>query len=110
MLKCHRMLILIWEQISQFGRLQIVKFQVNLRNLKVGNRVFFNDHCSIHITEEITVGHDTMFRGWSTNFDSNHQFNNYHVFKTAIGSAPVHIGQDCWIGANTVILEGSYYW
>ena len=39
-------------------------------------------------------------------FDSNHQFNNYHVFKTAMSGAPIHIGRDCWIGANTVILRG----
>ena len=39
-------------------------------------------------------------------FDSNHQFNNYHVFKTAMSGAPVRIGRDCWIGANTVILRG----
>ena len=78
----------------------------NGASLKVGNRVFFNDHCSIRCTEEITIGHDTMFGDGVRIFDSNHQFNNYHVFKTAMSGAPVRIGRDCWIGANTVILRG----
>nr|WP_322741351.1 hypothetical protein [Streptococcus mitis] len=63
-------------------------------NLKVGNRVFFNDHCSIRCTEEIIIGHDTMFGDGVRIFDSNHQFNNYHVFKTAMSGAPIHIGRD----------------
>ena len=78
----------------------------NGANLKVGNRVFFNDHCSIRCTKEITIGHDTMFGDGVRIFDSNHQFNNYHVFKTVMSGAPIHIGRDCWIGANTVILRG----
>lgn len=78
----------------------------NSANLKMGNRVFFNDHCSIRCTKEITIGHDTMFGDGVRIFDSNHQFNNYHVFKTVMSGAPIHIGRDCWIGANTVILRG----
>ena len=74
--------------------------------LSIEEGVFFNDHCSIRCTEKITIGRDTMFGDGVRIFDSNHKFNNYHVFKTAMSSAPIHIGRDCWIGANTVILRG----
>lgn len=72
----------------------------------IGDRVFFNDHCSIRCLDKITIGHDTMFGDGVRIFDFNHKFNNYNVFKTSMSSAPIHIGRDCWIGANTVILKG----
>lgn len=74
--------------------------------LSIGDRVFFNDHCSIRCLDKITIGHDTMFGDGVRIFDFNHKFNNYNVFKTSMSSAPIHIGRDCWIGANTVILKG----
>ena len=74
--------------------------------LVIGDRVFFNDHCSIRCLDKITIGHDTMFGDGVRIFDFNHKFNNYNVFKTSMSSAPIHIGRDCWIGANTVILKG----
>lgn len=74
--------------------------------LVIGDRVFFNDHCSIRCLDKITIGHDTMFGDGVRIFDFNHKFNNYNVFKTSMSSSPIHIGRDCWIGANTVILKG----
>lgn len=74
--------------------------------LSIGDRVFFNDHCSIHCLDKITIGHDTMFGDGVRIFDFNHKFNNYNVFKTSMSSAPIHIGRDCWIGANAVVLKG----
>ena len=74
--------------------------------LSIGDRVFFNDHCSIRCLDKITIGHDTMFGDGVRIFDFNHKFNNYNVFKTSMSSEPIHIGRDCWIGSNTVILRG----
>ena len=39
-------------------------------------------------------------------FDHNHQYSNYHIEKIDFTVAPVKIGANCWIGANTVILKG----
>ena len=39
-------------------------------------------------------------------FDHNHAYSNYHVEKIAYQSAPIKIGKNCWVGANSVILAG----
>lgn len=74
--------------------------------LKLGNRVFFNDHCTIRCGQHIEVGKDTMFGDGVRIFDHNHQYSNYHVEKIAFDFAPVIIGKNCWIGTNAVILKG----
>lgn len=75
-------------------------------SLKLDNRVFFNDHCTIRCGHHIEVGKDTMFGDGVRLFDHNHQYSNYHVEKIAFDNAPIRIGKNCWIGANSVILKG----
>lgn len=74
--------------------------------LEIGNGVFFNDHCSVRCSEKISIGRDTMFGDGVRIFDANHKYNAYQVAKTSLRTAPIHIGRDCWIGANVVILKG----
>lgn len=74
--------------------------------LKLGNRVFFNDHCSIRCGHYIEIGKDSMFGDGVRIFDHNHQYSNYHIEKIAFNNAPVIIGKNCWVGANVVILAG----
>lgn len=74
--------------------------------LKLGNRVFFNDHCTIRCHQKIEIGKDTMFGDGVRIFDHNHKYSNYHVEKIDFTSEPITIGKNCWIGANVVILKG----
>lgn len=74
--------------------------------LKLGNRVFFNNHCSIRCEHHIEIGKDTMFGDGVRIFDHNHQYSNYHVEKIAFNYGKISIGKNCWIGANVVILKG----
>ena len=74
--------------------------------LCLGNRVFVNEHSSIRCTQSITIGKDTMLGDGVRIFDHNHQYSNYHVEKISLNSSPIHIGKNCWIGANTIILKG----
>ena len=74
--------------------------------LKLGNRVFFNDHCTIRCGKYIEIGKDTMFGDGVRIFDRNHQYSNYHVEKISFNTGPVIIGKNCWIGSNVVILKG----
>ena len=75
-------------------------------SLKLGNRVFFNDHCTIRCGYSIEVGKDTMFGDGVRIFDHNHEYSNYHIEKIAFKKAPIKIGKNCWIGTNSVILAG----
>ncbi|MBP2622669.1 DapH/DapD/GlmU-related protein [Streptococcus oricebi] len=75
-------------------------------SLNLGKRVFFNDHCTLRCMHKIEIGKDTMFGDGVRLFDHNHRYSNYHIEKIAHNTAPISIGKDCWIGANSVILAG----
>lgn len=75
-------------------------------NLIIGNRVFFNNFCSIRCSKEITIGDFTMFGDGVKLFDFNHEYSNYHIEPLTFSSEPINIGKHCWIGANSVILKG----
>ena len=45
----------------------------NNAKLTLGNRVFFNDHCTIRCGKEIEIGKDTMFGDGVRIFDHNHK-------------------------------------
>lgn len=75
-------------------------------NLIVGKRVFFNSNAVLRCHHQIEIGDDTMFGDGVKLYDFDHKFSNYHVEKLAFKSAPIRIGKNCWIGANSVILKG----
>ena len=74
--------------------------------LTLGNRVFFNDHCTIRCGKEIEIGKDTMFGDGVRIFDHNHKYSNYHIEKIKFTADKITIGKNCWIGTNVVILKG----
>ncbi|HFI0634431.1 TPA: DapH/DapD/GlmU-related protein [Streptococcus suis] len=78
----------------------------NQAQLIVGKRVFFNSNAVLRCHQRIEIGDDTMFGDGVRLYDFDHKFSNYHVEKLAFKSAPIIIGKNCWIGANSVILKG----
>lgn len=74
--------------------------------LRLGKRVFFNTGCVIRCLEEISIGKDSMFGDGVKIYDANHDYSNYHIEKLSLNTAAIHIGKNCWIGANCVILKG----
>ena len=78
----------------------------NNAKLILGNRVFFNDHCTIRCGKEIEIGKDTMFGDGVRIFDHNHKYSNYHIEKIQFKADKITIGKNCWIGTNVVILKG----
>ncbi|HFU4117175.1 TPA: DapH/DapD/GlmU-related protein [Streptococcus suis] len=78
----------------------------NHAQLIVGKRVFFNSNAVLRCRQRIEIGDDTMFGDGVRIYDFDHKFSNYHIEKHAFKSAPIRIGKNCWIGANSVILKG----
>ena len=74
--------------------------------LTIGDNVFFNDHCSLRCRKEITIGKNTLFGDGVRLYDHDHDYSNYHVERISFTSKPIHIGSNCWICANCVILKG----
>lgn len=78
--------------------------------LTIGKRVFFNNYCSINCLEKIEIGNDTIFGEGVKLYDHNHLINkktkSIDVAKEQFNTAPIKIGNGCWIASNVVILKG----
>lgn len=87
-----------------------VKVRSNGR-LTIGDNVKINYYCIITCHNDIYIGDGTEFGPSVYVYDHDH---NYMIGLEADSDqekflyAPVHIGKQCWIGANTIILRGSY--
>lgn len=83
------------------------KFKVR-RNaeLVIGDGVKINYYCIFACHEKITVGAGTEFGPSVYLYDHDHDF-RAGLKENKYKSAPITIGKNCWIGANTVILRGT---
>lgn len=75
-------------------------------HLELGDYVYFNDHCSIRCRHKISIGKNTIFGDGVRLFDHNHLYSDYHVERFSFSEKPINIGENCWFGANCVILSG----
>ena len=76
--------------------------------LKIGHEVYFNNNCILTCRKHIKIGNNTSLGPNIVIFDHNHNYkdkdipyNNNYICKDII------IGQNVWIGANSVILAGT---
>ena len=76
--------------------------------VSIGNNCFFNNSCSITSLCSIRIGNDCIFGENVHIYDHNHNFKDSSelIRKQGFSSAPVIIGNNCWIGTNVVILKG----
>lgn len=77
-------------------------------NINIGNKVFFNNYCSINAIESVIIGDDCIFGENVHIYDHNHVYNSNQlpIRKSGYTSSPVIIGRNCWIGSNCIILKG----
>ncbi len=75
--------------------------------LTIGDRVFFNDFCSIHCFHEIVIGNDCQFGEGVKFYDVNHSYQQKNVLISEQGynKGIIHIGSNCWFGTNVIILK-----
>lgn len=78
--------------------------------LNIGDNVKINYYCIIACQERIKIGEGTEFGPSVFLYDHDHDYkkglsanSNEESFK----KAPIEIGKNCWIGANTIILRGT---
>lgn len=74
--------------------------------LTIGDNVFFNNYCSINCLEKITIGDNTLFGENVKLYDHNHEYNSINVSHQLFNTSPINIGENCWLGANVVVLKG----
>ena len=78
--------------------------------LVIEDNVKINYYCIIACQEKIKIGEGTEFGPSVYLYDHDHDYkkglsanSNEESFK----KAPIEIGKNCWIGANTIILRGT---
>ena len=84
--------------------------ELNVRNngeLIIGDNVFLNSSCIITAREKVKIGNNTIFGPNVIIYDNDHLVKNGVVSDNEFETAPVEIGNNVWIGANTVILKGT---
>lgn len=76
--------------------------------IKIGNKCFFNNFCSINALEKIEIGDGCIFGEGIKIYDHNHRFadNSKDIKEQGFSSEPVKIGNHCWFGSNVIVLKG----
>ena len=74
-------------------------------NIFCGDNVYFNVNCIVLDSAKITIGNTVFFAPGVQLYTSNHPL-EAESRKTLENALPITIGNDCWIGGNTVICPG----
>lgn len=92
------------------SRLNLLIYMDKMSTLNIGDKVFFNNNCSINCFATIIIGSNTIIGENVKFYDHNHDFefieNNLSVKKNDFKISPIIIGENCWIGSNVIILKG----
>lgn len=84
-----------------------VIFNVMSGALIIGDRVFFNNYCSINCRENIIIGDDVLFGESVKLYDHDHVFTaRLGVLKHDFKTKRIVIGNNVWLGSNVIILKG----
>jgi len=74
-------------------------------NIYCGENVYFNVNCVVLDSAKITIGSNVMFGPGVQLYTSNHP-KDYLQRRLVEDAKPIKIGNDCWIGGNSIILPG----
>ncbi len=75
--------------------------------LQIGSRVYFNEDLMISVKSRVTIGDGCLFGPGVKIFDNDHVFDADNGVSDRHMSAPITIGNHCWIASNVVILRGT---
>lgn len=74
--------------------------------LKIGEGCYFNRFCMISAHDNVSIGKRCMFGPGVIIFDNNHKHSPQTGVSPELTSAPISVGDGCWICSNVVILKG----
>ncbi|OSQ53508.1 acyltransferase [Marivita geojedonensis] len=75
--------------------------------LRIGPRVYVNRNVMIDVSDELTIGADTMIGPFVYLTDHDHEAKlGQRVGDQPLKAAPTHVGRNVWIGANAIVLKG----
>ncbi|MBI5370450.1 MAG: acyltransferase [Sphingobacteriales bacterium] len=80
-------------------------------SLVIGDKVFFNNGCSVNCLHDIEIGAGTSIGEGVKIYDHNHSY-HYEQDGTLVLERDqytygrVRIGKNCWLGSNVTVLKG----
>jgi maltose O-acetyltransferase len=74
-------------------------------NILCGDNVFFNVNCVVLDENKVTIGSHVLFGPGVQLYTASHPL-EAQMRRTHKISKPISIGDDCWIGGNTIICPG----
>lgn len=75
--------------------------------LTIGEKTYMNRYCMISAHEEVTIGKECMFGPGVKVFDNDHVHSPETGVSTKLKTAPIRIGDRCWIASDVIILRGT---
>lgn len=76
--------------------------------LKIGEKVYINKNCLISCQHEVSIGDNSLFGPNVMILDNDHKFvKDKGVSPSEMTKGSIVIGDNCWIGANAVILRNT---
>ncbi|MGA2837661.1 MAG: acyltransferase [Acidimicrobiales bacterium] len=77
-------------------------------HLEVGDRTVFGHHCTVAADRSIVIGGHCLFGEMVSIRDHDHAFDGSGtaILDQGRATAPVHIGDDVWVGAKATITRG----
>jgi len=89
-----------------------IKFCGGSGNISIGSHCYINSGCVLYSGNGITIGNDVLIASNCTFAPVNHAFSSQEKPIRQQGFLPsrggIVIEDDCWIGANVVILDGTH--
>lgn len=100
------------KSLLDFGRNVIIERLGNIHvgenaKLNIGTKTYFNQGIYISCKDEISIGSNCLFGPDVKIIDNNHKFKKNMGVSFEYTSAPIKIGNNCWIASNVVILKGT---
>jgi acetyltransferase-like isoleucine patch superfamily enzyme len=84
-------------------------FFKNPEMIRIGDHSFINHLCSVWASPggPITIGSNVLLGPCASIISSNHGIARDQLIRNQPGNdAPIHIGDDVWLGANVVVTAG----
>jgi acetyltransferase-like isoleucine patch superfamily enzyme len=93
------------------ARLNLLIYVENQSEIIIGENVFFNNNCSVNCMSSIKIGQNTIIGEGVKFYDHNHKFyfdniERLKISRNDFNTAPIVVGENCWIGSNVTILKG----
>lgn len=80
----------------------------NNGNLKIGNNFGMSNGCVVTAYENISIGDNVMLGPNVLIYDQDHDYSaDGGIAAMKFKTSPIKIGNNVWIGANTLILRGT---